>query len=445
MRVLILGLNYAPELIGVGRYTADFALWLAERGHQVRVITAPPYYPEWQVRRGYAAWRYGRERVDGIDVLRCPTWVPARPSPLKRILHLLSFALTSWVPALWQALSWRPEVVWTVEPTAFAAPGALLAARLSGARACLHVQDLEIEAACTLRLLACGRLQRPLQAAYGWLLRRFDLVSTIAEPMRRQLRLHRVAPERLCLFPNWVDTDAIRPLAGASALRRALGFSDSHLIVLYSGNMGEKQDLEGLAAVAARLADRPEIRFVLCGAGALRERLQRLVAGRPNVVLLPLQPRHRLNELLNLADIHILPQRAAAINFALPSKLGGILASGRPVVAQAEDGELARAAEAGGIRVAPGDPASMAGAVLALAADAEHRRELGRAARRFAETHLERGSILARYERTLIRAARARPAVRARWPRLREALAARLAGPTALPYPTPWGAPGRRR
>ena len=79
MRVLILGLNYAPELIGVGRYTTDFALWLAERGHQVRVITAPPYYPEWQVRPGYPAWRYCRERVDGIDVLRCPTWVPARP------------------------------------------------------------------------------------------------------------------------------------------------------------------------------------------------------------------------------------------------------------------------------------------------------------------------------------------------------------------------------
>jgi colanic acid biosynthesis glycosyl transferase WcaI len=445
MRVLIVGLNYAPELIGVGRYTTDFANWLAGRGHQVRVITAPPYYPEWQVRRGYAAWRYRRDRVDGIDVLRCPIWVPARPSPLKRIVHLLSFALTSLLPTLWQALSWRPAVIWTVEPTAFAAPNALLAARLSGARACLHVQDLEIEAACTLRMLACARLYRLLQAAYGWLLRRFDLVSTIARPMRRQLRRHQVAPERLCLFPNWVDTGAIRPLEGSSRLRRALGFSASDLVVLYAGNMGEKQDLDGLAAVVGRLAGHPEIHFVLCGAGAQRARLQRLVDGRPNVTLLPLQPGHRLNDLLNLADVHLVPQCHHASQFALPSKLGGILASGRPVVAQAEAGELARAAAAGGVAVAPGDPAAMAGAVLALAANAERRRELGRAGRRFAETHLDRGLILARYERALTRAARPRPAERARWPRLRETLAARLAGPATLSYPTPPTGPGRRQ
>jgi colanic acid biosynthesis glycosyl transferase WcaI len=432
MRVLLLGLNYAPELIGVGKYTTDFANWLSEHGHQVRVIAAPPYYPEWRVRRGWSAWRYRREQVEGIEVLRCPLWVPRRPSPAKRILHLLSFALSSLVPVLWQALRWRPQVIWTVEPTAFAAPGALLAARLSGACACLHVQDLEIEAACTLRMLARARLYRVVQGAYGWLLRRFDLVSTIAEPMRRQLCSHRVA--RPCLFPNWVDTSAIQPLEGVSRLRRALGFGDSQVIVLYAGNMGQKQDLDGLAAVADRLADHAEIRFVLCGAGALRGRLRQLVAGRPNVTLLPLQPRDRLNDLLNLADIHILPQRAEAINFALPSKLGGILASGRPVVAQAEDGELARAARAAGVAVAPGDPASMANAILVLGADAERRRQLGRAARQFAETYLDRSLILSRYEERLSAAVLARRAAGSRWQRLRAA--------ATLPLPTPPAAPG---
>ena len=397
------------------------------------------------MRRGHAAWRYRRERVDGIDVLRCPTWIPAEPSPLKRIAHLTSFALSSCIPTLWQALRWRPDLVWTVEPTAFAAPNALLAARLSGARACLHVQDLEIEAACALRMLACAQLQRAVTAAYGWLLRRFDLVSTIAEPMRRRLRAHRVAPERLCRFPNWVDTAAIQPLESTSPLRRALGFDPSDVIVLYAGNMGEKQDLDGLAAVANRLAGHPAIRLVLCGAGALRTRLQRLVAGRRHVTLLPLQPRHRLNDLLNLADIHLLPQRTQAITFALPSKLGGILASGRPVVAQAEGGEVARAAATGGIAVAPGDPGAMAAAILMLAADAERRRELGRAARRFAETHLDRDLVLARYERQMVRTAAARPVTRPPWQRLREAIAARLAGSSAIPCPTPPATPGGRQ
>jgi colanic acid biosynthesis glycosyl transferase WcaI len=208
--------------------------------------------------------------------------------------------------------------------------------------------------------------------------------------------------------------------------------------------MGEKQGLEGLAAVVDRLAGCPAIQFVLCGAGAARARLERLLARRPNVTLLPLQPRERLNDLLNLADIHILPQRAQAASFALPSKLGGMLASGRPVVAQTDGGELARAARAGGVAVAPDDPASMARAIFALGADDERRRRLGRAARRFAETHLDRELIIQRYVRRVAAQVSAGSTVSAWWPRLRDAVAARLSGTPAVTYATP-PEPGRRQ
>jgi hypothetical protein len=158
----------------------------------------------------------------------------------KRIVHLASFALSSFLPTIWQALTWRPDVIWTVEPTTLCAPTALLAARLGGARACLHVQDLEIDAACTLCMLADSRLFRTVRAAYGWLLRRFDLVSTISRRMRRQLASHGLEAERLCLFPNWVDTSAIRPLEGPSRMRGALGFGDDQVIALYAGNMASR-------------------------------------------------------------------------------------------------------------------------------------------------------------------------------------------------------------
>jgi colanic acid biosynthesis glycosyl transferase WcaI len=368
-------------------------------------------------------------------------WVPSEPSPAKRILHLLSFALTSFLPTLWHAATWRPDVVWAVEPTSLAAPTALLAARISGAAACLHVQDLEVEAAGALDMLRASGLYRSAERAYGWLLRRFDLVSTISERMRRRLAAHGVAPERLCLFPNWVDTGAIMPLESASRLRRQLGFGDDQVVVLYAGNMGEKQGLEGLATVAERLADRPDVQFVLCGAGAVRPRLERLLAGRPNVTLLPLQPRERLNDLLNLADIHILPQRAEAASFALPSKLGGILASGRPVVAQTEGGELARAARVGGLAVAPDDPGSMVDAILALCVDAERRRRLGRAGRRFAETYLDRERIIARYVAALVAPAVARSG----WRQLRSRVAARLPDPSGIGYAAPPPEPNGRR
>ena len=81
MKVLILGLNFAPELTGVGRYTADFVAWLSDRGHEVRVITAPPYYPEWRVAAGYAAGAWRREAIGRVPVLRCPIWLPRALTP----------------------------------------------------------------------------------------------------------------------------------------------------------------------------------------------------------------------------------------------------------------------------------------------------------------------------------------------------------------------------
>jgi colanic acid biosynthesis glycosyl transferase WcaI len=165
LKILLVTLNYAPEPIGVGKYTGELAHWLAGHGHEVRVIAAPPYYPHWRMPTGSSRWRYRRERRGSVAVLRCPLWVPPRCSAIGRIALLSSFALTSFLPCLWQALRWRPDLVVAFEPTFLAAPAALLAARLSGAKACLHVQDCEIEAAFRFRLLRNSRLATALRSA----------------------------------------------------------------------------------------------------------------------------------------------------------------------------------------------------------------------------------------------------------------------------------------
>jgi len=398
VKILVLGLNFAPEPIGTGKYTGELVAWLATRGHGIRVVTTPPYYPEWRVGTGYRAWWYRAERMGGAAVLRCPLWVPRRPSTLGRILLLASFALFSLPPCLWHGLRWRPDIVLTVEPTVVGAPAALLAARLTRARACLHVQDLELEAAFSLGLLSGGVLGPVLRTLYRWLAGRFDLVSTVSGRLLTRLHQLGLPAERLCLCPNWVNTQELRPLPSCCDRRRAFGLRDDRVIALYAGNMGEKQGVETLAEVARRLLDEPRIHFVLCGAGAARARLEAGTRGLPNVTLLPLQPRERLNELLNVADIHLLPQRPMVGDVAFPSKLGGMLASGRPVIAQAEGGEIARTVARCGIAVTPQDPERMAEAIRALARNPRRRRVLGRAARRYASAHLERDDILGWFE-----------------------------------------------
>ncbi|KAG0770774.1 hypothetical protein G6F22_017104 [Rhizopus arrhizus] len=75
MKILIYGINYAPELTGIGKYSAELAEWMAAHGHEVSVLTAPPYYPQWQVHDGYRAGRYRKEERAGVTVRRAPLWL----------------------------------------------------------------------------------------------------------------------------------------------------------------------------------------------------------------------------------------------------------------------------------------------------------------------------------------------------------------------------------
>ena len=403
MRILIYGINYAPELTGIGKFTGEMAAWFAKRGHEVRVVTAPPYYPEWRVREGFSAWRYCRETREGVRVYRCPLWVPAKQSGGRRVLHLASFALSSLPVVLLQGLLWRPDVVGVVEPTVVSVPGAWLAARLSSALAWLHVQDFEVDVAYQLRLLKGQGMHRLVSGLERWLMRRFDLASTISLRMRERLEAKGVPPERAVLFPNWVDVNAIRALDDPSPLRAELGIGLDEVVALYSGNMGEKQGLETLIETARRLKDHSEIVIVLCGEGAARKRLEESARGLGNVRFLPLQPVERLNDLLNLANVHLLPQRLDAADLVMPSKLGGMLASGGPVIATARDGtQIAQAVIGCGAVVPPDSGNAMAEALLRLAGDPKARSALGQEARRRAATDWDRERILEGFEKVLV-------------------------------------------
>jgi colanic acid biosynthesis glycosyl transferase WcaI len=399
-RLLVVALNYAPDLTGVGKYVSEMTEWLASRKQlAIRVVTAPPYYPAWTVHPGYSSRRYKKELFAGVEIYRCPLWVPRTPRGAARVLHLLSFAFSSLPVLLWQAVTWRPDIVFVVEPPLGAAPGAWLAAKLCGARAWLHVQDFEVDAAFDLGFLRAGVLRRAVLAVERRLMRGFDRVSNISERMLAKLLEKGVDQRRIVFFPNWVDMSLIRPLQEPNTLRAELGIAPDTRVLLYSGNMGEKQGLEIVVHVARGFAESSanNALFLLCGEGVARDRLKSAAAGLANVRFLPLQPLSRLNELLNLADVHLLPQRAAAEDLVMPSKLSAIMASGRPVVATAQVGsDLARASAEGGIVVPPGDAEGFATALRRLLDDEALRHRLGASGRAYALANWERDMVLQR-------------------------------------------------
>ena len=313
MRILVVGINYAPDLIGVAKYSTELCEALVSSGHEVRVVTAPPYYPEWSIPRAYQGWRYRFETINSVSITRSPIYVPGKPTGAKRLIHHASFALTSLWPVVSASLRWRPDVVFSVAPSLMSAAFSAWIARRIGAFSWLHLQDFEVDAAFDLGLLSNRRLRASMVAVERKILRSFDCVSTISPPMLERLAAKGVDKEKIREVRNWTDTTQIAPGSRHTRFQKEQHLDESHFVGLYSGTMSNKQGLE-LIIEAARQLDQSEsnIRFVLSGDGPHKPRLQTLAEGLTNVQFLGLQAEEGFAELLKTADFHLIPQKDEA-------------------------------------------------------------------------------------------------------------------------------------
>jgi colanic acid biosynthesis glycosyl transferase WcaI len=402
LRIAIVGINYAPELTGIGVYNTGLAEYLAARGFEVDVYTAFPYYPAWRKDEDAAGRLYRRERVRGVNVRRHYLYVPRRPGALARMCHEMSFILSASLGYLF-----GPPADCTIvvsPPLPLGVPISILA-RLKLSKVVFHAQDLQPDAAIELGLLRRGRFSDFLLRIERWTYALAHRVSSIGRAMLGRIGAKGVPARKLLLLKNWANDDVVQPLARHTAYRERWGLQD-RFVVLYSGNLGVKQGLGVLLDCAARLRDRSDIAFVIVGDGGEKAALVERAAaeGLGNVQFQPLQPLARLGELLATADLAVIPQKPDFGDIVLPSKLANILASERPIVAAApatsELGLTLREA-ACGVVVEPGDSAALAEAVQRLAADPRERARLAANGRRFMLASLAREPVLAQHARAL--------------------------------------------
>ena len=342
-RILVIGINYSPELTGIGKYTGETGAWLAAQGGIVQVVTSHPYYPEWRTREGSRAWLFRRENLAGAEVIRCPMYVPRKPTPMRRVCQDLSFFMTSLLAVTWLLLWRKPyDVVMAVTPSmlsSFAAywyriwrPKSLFLVR---------VMDLQAEAAGELGMLRPSPMLRRIIDLETWVLRKADRVCPITPAMRNRLVERGVRFDHTHVFPLWVDFDRVGPSEPQPKAMEALGIPPDRKVVLYSGAVGEKQGLEVIVEIANRLKDEmPELLFVICGSGPYLTTLRRM-AGKTdagNILFRDLQPEPLFNQLLNRAWLHLVIQRQTRTESYLPSKLMNIMAVGGLVLVTAYPG-----------------------------------------------------------------------------------------------------------
>jgi colanic acid biosynthesis glycosyl transferase WcaI len=398
---LILGINYLPEMVGIGPYTAGMAQFLVGLGHSVTVVCAKPYYPQWKVDAAYVG---GGQRVTnehGVRVVRVPTYVPSSPDGKRRLAHHMSFAARAQLAMISETRRSRPDVVIGIAPSLISIAAARTAARRTGAKLWLHIQDFEVEAAFATGLLKDRGLLAGIARRFEVWAMKADIVSTISPQMCEKLIEKGIPAEHIVEFRNWADVNDITPLQRPSPYRSEWNI-DRKYVALYSGNIANKQGIGIVVEAARSLLHRKDLCFVLCGNGPNRAELVKQSIGLDNIHFHDLQPKEKLSDLLGLATLHLLPQIAEAADLVLPSKLTNMLSSGRPVVATASVGTgIATEIDGCGLITPPGDTGAFAGAIEVLLDDLDLRERTGKMARVRAVDRWSKSTILTNFERKI--------------------------------------------
>jgi colanic acid biosynthesis glycosyl transferase WcaI len=371
MRVIVWGINYAPEITGISPHNVAFCEFLEHEGEDVEMITTFAYYPAW---RKYPEDRYHFFRTDqikGVPVHRCWHFVPKRVSAWKRIVHEATFILTSTLRAL---LLRRPDVYVVVSPPLLLGVAAWMVSTVKGAPFVFHVQDLQPDAAVGLGMLRAGWFTRVLYGLEAFAYKHAARVSGISEEILDAFRRKGVPEQKLILFPNGVAIPDPTQIPGRGRFRVKNGFAADEFLAVYAGNLGVKQGLNILLDAAEQLRGNNQIRIVLCGDGAERAALQKSVQDRRlnNISMLPLQFGIDYHELLVDSDVSLITQQSGSGNAFFPSKLLVTLAYGSPLVTVADDeSALARAVAEGGFgrNLSPGQADQLATTFRELAQD----------------------------------------------------------------------------
>jgi colanic acid biosynthesis glycosyl transferase WcaI len=383
---------------------------LAERGIEVRVLTAHPHYPEWKTHAGYGGWSK-TEVVDSIPVTRLKHYVPANPGGINRLISELSFGFRLLF------VRWgRADVVVMVSPALFSTCVAMLRARigLNRPRVNVWVQDI-YSLGFTETGMGDGVLARIITWIESRTLAAADGVVVIHDRFGEHLtRRLGIRAKRIQVIRNWTHLGHVTP-SDVGATRARHGWVDGETVVLHAGNMGVKQGLENVVN-AARLADaqKKTLRFVLMGNGSQRDELRSYGAGIHRLQFVGSLDDAGFQDALAAADVLLVNEKPGVSEMAVPSKLTSYFNAARPVLAATDPNGLTASeirAAAGGCVVVAGDPQELLDAAMALRNNPQLARNLGENGFRYRTDVLGEAAAIDRFEawlRTLKRRVRAR-------------------------------------
>ena len=320
--ITFIGLNFAPEDSAIGLYSSEWVNQLESDGHNVTVVTGFPYYPQWSVFKQYKNKpRFLQEYIGGTKILRYRQYVPKAPTFFKRIVHIIDFTVGS----LFNLFKIKKcDLVIAVVPFTTSAFLGWIQKKRFNSKFWIHIQDFELDAALqSKKEPKVGPAFSLMFRLESWLFRKPDIVSTISHSMIDTLR--KKSNSSSFYLPNWVNPDAINP-ATANFHRY---INSSKIVLLYSGNIGEKQDWNSFVEFCNDI-NQNNYEIIIVGDGSKKNWLLERTVHLQNIKHYPPVPYSELSDLLCSVDIHLLFQKPDFLDIVMPSKVLGMMASAKP-------------------------------------------------------------------------------------------------------------------
>lgn len=402
LRILQISLYYAPDKTGIAVTSAECAEWFAHQGHIVDVVTGPPFYPEWRIKR-YELRKMTRKNP-GINVYRTFLYVPRKITTITRLIHEISFSFFSFFRALRLK---RPNVIIVVSPPLTSALSGILLKAIWRRKLLLNVKDLVPDAAIELNMLTNRSAISMMLFIEKNIYKISDQIASLGEGVLGRIRVKGIDSAKLLLLPDTADPFLLgaerRPVDQNIFLKN--NEINDPFIVLHSGNMGVKQGIDVIIE-AARILENREIAFYIVGDGAVKQSIVKMAAQNAlhNVHFLPLQPREILADMYHAADIGLLTQKREVVDIVVPSKLISMMAAGTCLIASAHpNSEASRMVkDSGSGRVVnPEDPKELADAIDYFYRNRRMIEHFRRNAKKYAMGHFRREGIMKKYESAL--------------------------------------------
>ena len=399
MKIAVLCPHFPPDTAPTGEIAGRLVQELASRGHELHVISALPWYLHHRVEPEWAGRLVRTERTTWGSITRVNPLPTDKRSILRRGAAFAGFSVLAGAAGI---RGGRVDAVLAMSPPlTLGLTGRLLATARRGALV-FNVQDVFPDAAIELGAVTNKQVIAAARLFERMTYRASAAVTVLSDDMRDNVS-GRISAERrsqIRVIPNFVDTDAIRPLDRMTSYRSELGIG-AETVVMYAGNVGLSQSLDLLVGAARARQQDPSVVFVVNGGGSNLDVVKAASAGLPNIRFAPYQPKQRLAEVLATGDVHLVPLRAGLARSSVPSKMYSILAAGRPILASIDPGtEVARViTEIGaGRAVEPDNQLAFDQGLTDLLADRDAAVDMGRRGRAWAEAWVSPAAVAAMYE-----------------------------------------------